>query len=589
VRGRLTRVLTLGLGFLVAAASGSAQGAPPWVADELLVGIRAGVPRGHAEAAYRAAGAALRKEIPQIGVHRLRVAPAALEAVERALARRPEFAFVEKNRIFAPDAVPNDPYYGSQWHLPKIAAPGAWDISPGTANVVIAILDSGVDSTHQDLAGKLVPGINTYDDNTNTADVHGHGTKVAGTATAFGNNGVGVASVAWQSLLMPIRVTDTRGYALTSTLAEGLVYAVDNGAWVMNMSFAGVAGSATIRNAAQYVMERGGVVVAGSGNCGCFDSTADTPYILSVAATGSSDGLASFSSRGNYVDLAAPGVNILTTRRGGDYGYASGTSFSGPVVAGVAALMLSANPDLTPFDIISILETTADDLGAGGYDTSFGHGRVNAYQAILAAADISPDPPDTVAPTAAILSPSNGDTVSDFVVVNVSAADDVEVTAVELYLDGGLLETDTSAPFAFTWDTVPDSDGAHTLEVVAHDAADNSGVSPTLTVTVDNSVPEQVDDAAPSVTITSPTDGQQIAKIVKIGVTATDDVQVQKVEVYVDGSRIGWKSCSAGACSLRFNWRARRAAMGAHEISVRAYDTTGNIGTCAPVTVNKTR
>jgi hypothetical protein len=502
------------------------------------------------------------KEIPQIGVHRLRVAPAALEAVERALARRPEFAFVEKNHVFAPEAVPNDPYYGSQWHLPKIAAPAAWDISPGTANVVIAILDSGVDSTHQDLAGKLVPGINTYDNNTNTADVHGHGTKVAGTAAASGDNGVGVASVAWQSLIMPIRVTDTRGYALTSTLAEGLVYAVDNGAWVMNMSFAGVAGSATIRNAAQYAMERGGVVVAGSGNCGCFDSTADTPYILSVAATGSSDGLASFSSRGNYVDLAAPGVNILTTRRGGDYGYASGTS---------------------------ILEETADDLGAGGYDTSFGHGRVNAYQAILAAADISPDPPDTVAPTAAILSPSNGDTVSDIVVVNVSAADDAEVTAVELYLDGGLLEADTSAPFAFTWDTVPESDGAHTLEAVAYDAADNSGVSPTLTVTVDNSVPEQVDDVAPSVTITSPADGQEIAKIVKIGVTATDDVQVQKVEVYVDGSRIGWKSCDAGYCSLRFNWRARRAAMGAHEISVRAYDTTGNIGMGAPVTVNKTK
>jgi thermitase len=305
---------------LLSATPALAQGPPSWVADEILVGIRPGVDRSQARAAYRAAGASLIKEIPQIGVHRLRVAPAALEAVERTLRARGDFAFVERNRRFPPIQVPNDPLYGSQWHLPKIGAAQAWDLVPTTPGAVIAILDSGVDPTHEDLVGKLVPGFNTYDDDTNTADVFGHGTKVAGAAGAKGNNGLGVASVAWESPIMPIRVTDTAGYGYSSTLSEGLVYAVDNGAAVMNMSFGGVAGSAAIRAAAQYAMEHGGLVVAASGNCGCLDSTADTPYLLSVSATDYNDDLASFSSRGNYVDLAAPGVSIYTTRWGGSYG-----------------------------------------------------------------------------------------------------------------------------------------------------------------------------------------------------------------------------------------------------------------------------
>jgi subtilisin family serine protease len=125
---------------------------------------------------------------------------------------------VEKNRLLAPDFVPNDSLYLSQWHLPKISAPLAWNLSQGAPGITIAILDSGVDATHPDLAAKLVPGYNFYDNNTNTADVYGHGTMVAGVAAALSNNGIGVASVAWQNLLMPIRVTDTQGYAVVPSL-----------------------------------------------------------------------------------------------------------------------------------------------------------------------------------------------------------------------------------------------------------------------------------------------------------------------------------------------------------------------------------
>jgi len=566
-------------GLLLAPGTAGAQLPPDWVSDELIVGIRAGAARSNARAVYRSAGASLIQEIPQIGVHRLRVAPAALEAVELTLKRRNEFAFVERNRVFPPIQIPNDPSYGFQWHLPKIGAPAAWDLVPTASGVVIAILDSGVDPSHPDLRAKLISGINTYDHNTDTTDVFGHGTAVAGSAAAMGNNGIGVASVAWDSPIMPIRVTDTDGFAYTSTLAEGLVYAADNGASVMNLSFGGVAGSQAIRSAAQYAMGRGALVVAAAGNCGCFDSTPDNPYLLSVGATDRSDGLASFSSQGDHVDLAAPGVSILTTRRGGGYGYGSGTSFAAPVVAGVVALMFAANPDLTASEVESILESTADDLGNPGYDTSFGHGRVNAHEAVLAAGGDFP-------PTAAILSPDNGETVAGNISVEVSATDDDGIASIELYLDGILVGTDLSAPFGFSLNTMAQTDGSHLLEAVAYDTGGNSGASPSVMFVVDNPATDQ---SPPSITIKRPRDGSKVRRKKGFRVVATDDVQVRNIELYVDGALMASKSCGAAACSARLIWDAREAAKGPHQVQAVAYDAAGQVGLSPTITIIKPR
>jgi len=252
---------------------------------------------------YEAHGAALIGEIPQINTHLIRVPAPALEQVEQALSHRPEVKWVERNYIFPPDLTPDDLYYPYQWHLPKIFAPQAWDVTQGSSDVVIAVLDSGVDPFHPDLSAKLVAGYNFYGNNTDSADVYGHGTAVAGAAAAIGNNQIGVASVARQVRLMPIRVTDTSGYGYTSTISQGLTWAADHGAKVMNLSFAGIAGSTTIRSAAQYVQSHGGLVVAAAGNCGCFDPTPENPYIISVSATDPYDSVASFSSTGDYVDV----------------------------------------------------------------------------------------------------------------------------------------------------------------------------------------------------------------------------------------------------------------------------------------------
>jgi thermitase len=368
------------------------------VPDELLIGFHDHVAGAAAEAVYRAEGGTKLEKLARVNVHRIRLHRAPLNALEQRLRHRSEVKFVERNRRIPVALAPNDPVYGEQWHLPRISAPQAWDVTTGSPGVVIGILDSGIDASHPDLASKLVPGWNFYDGNANTWDVTGHGTRVAGAAAAIGNNGVGVAGVALGSRIMPLRVTDGGGWAYYSTIASALTWAADNGVKVMNLSFAGIAGSSTIRNAAQYVKSRGGLVVAAAGNCYCFDGTPDNPEVISVSSTGGADTLSEFSSRGNYVDLAAPGEGIRTTERGGGYSSVSGTSFSSPITAGVIALMMAVNPSLAPGQVEHLLEANTDDLGPAGWDASHGSGRLNASRAVRAAAGLPASGPSAGGP-----------------------------------------------------------------------------------------------------------------------------------------------------------------------------------------------
>jgi subtilisin family serine protease len=448
------------------------------------------VPPEHARAVITARGGRSVGQIPQIGLHAVQLPPGANEtAVARAFGQRAEVRFAELDQIVPLDLSPNDPSYSYQWHLPKIGASAAWDTTTGSPGVIIAILDTGVDGAHPDLAGKMVAGWNFYDNNANTSDVHGHGTSVAGTAGAVGNNGIGMASPAWGCRLMPLRVSDHKGYAYLSTIANALTWAADHGARVANASFQAT-GSGAVKSAAQYFQSKKGVVTISAGNSGAFDAAADNPYVLTVSATDSSDALASWSNTGNNVDLAAPGVSVYTTVRGGAYGSASGTSFSAPLVAGVAALVISVNPELTADQVQNILKQSADDLGGPGWDTRYGHGRVNAGRAVSLAAGAAPPPPapgpgptaDTTAPTIRITSPPAGTLVSTNVTVTVSASDDRGVVKVELYVDGKLTATSTSAPFSTKWNARKAAPGAHTLQCKAYDAAGNVGVSAAVTV-----------------------------------------------------------------------------------------------------------
>jgi thermitase len=232
--------IRLAFAFTVSLAVAIAQPAPGHVPARVLVKFKQGVSDAQANTAIASLSARFTGLVGQTGVHIVQLPSAGNEqASVNAFLNRPEVEFSELDKLVPPaDITPNDPWYANwEWHLPKISAPTAWATTTGSASIVIAIIDTGVYATHEDLASKMVPGWNIYANNSNTSDVYGHGTQVAGTVAAVSNNGVGVASVCWNCMIMPIVVADSTGYATYSNLAAGTTWAADHGARVANMSF----------------------------------------------------------------------------------------------------------------------------------------------------------------------------------------------------------------------------------------------------------------------------------------------------------------------------------------------------------------
>lgn len=536
-----------------------------WAKGRLLIAPRAGLPVGELDKALKSHSGKSRAFFKQINTHVIEL-PAGVDEVAamNTLKKDKRFKHVELDMAVEHAAIVSDPSFSSSWALPKIQAPSAWDNSNGSG-VTIAILDTGVDSTHPDLAVNLVPGWNVYDNNSNTADVYGHGTKVAGAAAAAANNGAGSAGVAWGARIMPVRIADPSGYAYWSTVAQGIYWAADHGAKVVNISYNGVSGSSTVQSAAQYLRGKGGVVIVAAGNSGGLESIAANDSLLTVAATDGNDARASFSSYGDYVDLAAPGVSIFATAVGGGYANVSGTSFSSPIVAATAALMLSANSKIAPADIDKLLKDTALDLGTSGFDQYYGAGRVNAAAAVSAAKQVVAS--DTVAPSAAITSPTGG-RVSGLVAVDVNASDNVGVTRVEFHVNGQLVATDSQSPFAFAWDTSTKADGNYNLSVQAYDAAGNRGTSPSVAVTLGNDV------TSPTLGSTNLTDGMKFsAQKQAINISATDNQSISKISLSLDGKEI---AVTYGS-TMNYTLNTRKLSTGAHTLTVRITDNSGNV------------
>lgn len=273
-RSALSALLVVALGLMSPAVQAQSANANPkaqaaaaeterWAPGRLLVQPRPGLSDSELDGVLRPHGGRAVGKIDGIGVHIVELPPQASEkAVEALLKHNKHLKFVERDRLVEAAGFANDTYYANAWHLPKVQADAAWDLSTG-AGVVIAVLDSGVDGAHPDLAGKLVPGWNLLDNNANTADVNGHGTAVAGAAAAATNNGAGVAAIAGDAMIMPVRIADANAYAYWSTVAKGLTWAADNGADVVNISYNGVSGSSTVQSAARYLQGKGGVTEIG--------------------------------------------------------------------------------------------------------------------------------------------------------------------------------------------------------------------------------------------------------------------------------------------------------------------------------------
>ncbi len=393
-------------------------------AGEIIVKLREGISQASIWSLLLAEDVSILDELDSLGLILLSVPEAQeLEKAEE-LKCNPLVEYAEPNYVVqitdpiaadphhdsfrAPQVTPDDPYFPSQWNLALIEVSDAWEVTTGSDKIVIAFVDSGADLDHPEFKDKIwentdeIPG-NEIDDDDNgyiddvqgwdfvnwhgePQDDYGHGTFVTSIATAEANNGIGMAGVSWGSEIMPIKVLDERGYSHHWHTAGGITYAADNGAKIINLSWTLISGidPQPLQNAVSYAYSKGALVIAAAGDS--FDSSYKYPaaldHVVSVAATNREDEHPDFSTYNDKVDIAAPGSDILGLYQD-TYGRYFSTRMATPHVSGLAALIWSVNPNLTPDEVESIIESTAVDLGEPGRDDEFGHGRIDVTAAVM--------------------------------------------------------------------------------------------------------------------------------------------------------------------------------------------------------------
>jgi thermitase len=388
-------------------------------ADRVLLRFRSDIPDSYAEGLLQLYGFTAVHRIPRIGVYSVRTAPGVSVTESLAMLRRnPDIEQARPDYQARLADVPNDAYFLTyQYNLRNrgtlinlgggisfqttagadIKATTAWDAAKGDPETVIAIIDSGVDMTHPELAAKVVSsGRDFANGDDDATDDNWHGTHTAGIAAAETNNGVGIAGVAWNCKILPVKVTEADGTGYYSWIIDGIIWATDQGADVINLSLGGDADDPFLEDACKYAFDRGVVIAAAAGNDfggPVFYPAAYDKYVLAVAATDYNDEPADFSNFGPEVDVAAPGVWILGPAPqwyvGADYLpylFASGTSEATPHVAGMAALIKSLKPALKAADIMNIIRYTADDVNQStlpGRDDHIGYGRINMERALV--------------------------------------------------------------------------------------------------------------------------------------------------------------------------------------------------------------
>lgn len=452
----------------------------------MIVKLKPGMQENTFQGMMRVRGGREKGGISKLNARVISVPAATAALLKGEMSRHSDVEYVEPDYVATTLATTNDPYFtqGSQWHLAKIQAPSAWDLSTGSSTLKVAVVDSGVNAAHPDLAGKVLAGYDFFANDSDPTDENGHGTAVAGVISPAANNALGVAGVTWNCPILPVRVLGADGSGSYSAIANGIIYAADQGARIINLSLGGTASSTTLQSAINYAWSKNCIIVAAAGNNGnnvAFYPAACT-NVVAVSATDASDVKATWSNYGSYVDVAAPGVNIMTLFGTDQYATWNGTSFASPVTSGVVALMASSNPALSNSQIVGLLTANSDDVGTAGYDVNTGYGRVNAYRAVLAAKSQT-STADTIAPVTKITSPADGSTVkTPSQKVAVSATDNVKVTKVALYADGVLVGSSNTASATFTWSTSKISTGSHQLQAYGYDAAGNIGASAVITV-----------------------------------------------------------------------------------------------------------
>lgn len=373
----------LGIAVVSLAFAGFAIAAPPqFKADEILIKVKPGQDAA-AELGVISRGGSIIERYPQVGWVRVRV-PAGKTADQSVTIFRPlSFAAkVEKNVIYYPHAIVNDPLVPQQWLVNRIRLPEAWDLSTGSNTIKIAVIDTGVFLTHADLVGNIGPGRDVVDDDNDASDEGGvgHGTHVSGIASASTNNGIGIAGVGYSCQIMPIRAGDF-GFG-GSELVEAITWAADNGAHVINMSLGGASPSQAIQDACTYARSKDVFICASAGNNGTTQKSypAANVGVMAVTSSEPNDSKSGLSQYGQWVHVAAPGTNILSSVLSGGYEAWDGTSMSCPVVAGLAGLIWArGGSSIDSNRVFQVICDTAAPV-PGNYVR---YGRVDAYQALV--------------------------------------------------------------------------------------------------------------------------------------------------------------------------------------------------------------
>lgn len=288
--------------------------------------------------------------------------------------------FVRRNGEF-----PNDEFFEPyQWNLTQIFAEIGWDITSGSEDVPIAILDSGVDPEHEDLKNRILFGYNAFKDDDEFYDEHGHGTHVAGITAAMTNNDIGIAGVSWFNPILPVKVLNEDAEGTAFEVASGIRWATDHGAKVINMSLGDTFNSRIMHDAIRYAYKNDVVLIAAAGNDNVETPMYPAAYdeVIAVSAVDDQRHKAIFSNYGNHIDVTAPGEHIPSTFLDNSYVMMSGTSMAAPHVAGLAGLIRSIHPELTNDEVAEIIRSTANDIGPEGFDPYYGFGEINVVRAL---------------------------------------------------------------------------------------------------------------------------------------------------------------------------------------------------------------
>lgn len=391
------------------------------------------------------------------------------------ISRLPEVEIAEPNYLFHVAAtVPNDPrYIPDQENLRQVNADDAWDGEKGTDALTLAVIDTGVDYNHLDLAGRCVPGYDFVNDDSDPMDDNNHGTAVASIAAAATNNGYWMAGTCWYGKIMPLKALDSSGTGEMYDVIQAIHYAADQGAKIINMSFTNPTPSSQLQQAIDYAYSRGCLMVAAVGNEGSsqVNYPAGCDHVIGAGSVGTyppnRDVRSSFSNYNWTVDLVAPGENVPSLRKYPPY-YGTnmtGTSLSAPHVAGAALLLWSHYPTLGSEEVEFYLERGAQDLGAPGRDDYYGYGRLDIFRAIFwLEVSIDSPPPSSF--------PASGH------VTATATSHGSTVNLMELRVDGNLVDSASVSgnpvTYEFTkWDFSPMSEGGHLIEVRATDVIGN--------------------------------------------------------------------------------------------------------------------